>query len=140
MGITLKIQYVNASGYAQIVFGSEPAVKRPNMLPVSWYPDYNDPYDEIQPLLEADQAPPGGTNLGLYHNARVDALLKDMKYANRATLIRDAYQLQDITSRVDPPCIWLDEPTAVTILAANLKGVVFNPLGVDLFNFYAMHH
>ena len=140
LGITLKIQYVNASGYASIVFGSEPAAKRPNMLPVSWYPDYNDPYDEIQPLLEADQAPPGGTNLGLYHNAQVDALLKDMKYANRETLIRDAYQLQDITSRVDPPCIWLDEPTAVTVLAANLKGVLFNPLGIDLFNFYAMHH
>ena len=51
----------------------------------------------------------------------------------------DAKQLQDITSRVDPPAIWTDEPAQVTVLAHNLQGYVFNPLDVQVYLFYPMY-
>jgi hypothetical protein len=62
-----------------------------------------------------------------------------MKNADHQSLIREAKQLQDITSRQDPPAIWLDEPALVTVMAANLQGFVFNPLAISTYNFYTLH-
>src|SRR5579863_6136274 len=120
--------------FSSIFYGNEPASKRPNLMPWGWWPDYNDPYDECVPLVASYSANAG--NAGYYHNKTVDALLAAMQHADRADLIRDAWQLQTITSRVDPPAIWVDEPAQVTVTVASLRGVVFNPLAVQTYDFY----
>jgi peptide/nickel transport system substrate-binding protein len=139
LGITLKLQLMDEAAWDNIFYGNEPANRRPNLMPYGWWPDYNDPYDECVSLLATNQAPPAGSNGGMYHNAEVDALLREMKYANQDTLIRDAHRLQDITSRVDPPAIWVDEPAQATVLARSLQGFVLNPIELRTFDFYAMH-
>jgi peptide/nickel transport system substrate-binding protein len=139
IGYNLKIQGLDESAYNNIFYGSEPAAKRPNVLEFGWWPDYNDPYDESIPLIASASAGAAGANAGYYHNAQVDKLLGEMKDADHQSLISEAKQLQDITSRQDPPAIWLDEPALVTVMAATLKGFVFNPLAISTYNFYTLH-
>ena len=137
LGITVKLQHLDEAVFSSIFYGSEPASKRPNLMPWGWWPDYNDPYDECVPLVASYSTNAG--NAGYYHNKAVDALLADMQNADRARLIRDAVQLQAITSRVDPSDIWVDEPAQVTVMGAHLHGVVFNPLAVQTYDFYPMY-
>ncbi len=137
--ITLKIQQVDEATLNSVFYGSEPLNRRPNMIAFGWWPDYNDPYDECVPLIASYSGGPAGANPGYYHNAQVDALLAKMKNAGPEDLVRYAHQLQDITSRVDPPSIWTDENAQVTVLASSLQGYVFNPLELQTYYFYSMH-
>jgi ABC-type transport system substrate-binding protein len=105
----------------------------------NWFPDYNDPYDETLPILASSSFGANGSNGGGYHNATVDKLIDDMKYAPRERLIGDAKQLQDITSRIDPPAIWTSSPLDVVVTASSLKGLIQNPGEVRTFYFYALH-
>jgi hypothetical protein len=62
-----------------------------------------------------------------------------MQLAGGSRLIQLAHKLQDLTGRVDPPAIWVAEPAEVTVMRANLKGYIFNPLNLQVYNFYQMH-
>ncbi len=139
LGITLKLQALDEAAYNSIFYGTEPANKRPNILEFGWWPDYNDPYDECVPLIASWSGGAAGANAGFYHNTAVDALLAHMKNASRETVIRDAQRLQDITSRQDPPALWLGEPAQVVVTTSSLKGVIINPLIVLTYDFYALH-
>lgn len=139
LGVTVKLQQLADSAFSSIFYGAEPPSKRPNLMSYGWWPDYNDPYDECVPLVASSSAGAAGANAGYYHNTRVDALLAQMKNAPAAVLIRDAHTLQNITSRVDPPAIWLSEPAQVSVLARSLQGYVFNPLQLKTYYFYTMH-
>jgi peptide/nickel transport system substrate-binding protein len=139
IGINLKVQVLDEAAFNSIFYGTEPASKRPNLMPFGWWPDYNDPYDEAVTLVASYEAGSAGANAGYYHNSQVDALLARMKNANPETLVSAAYTLQDITGRQDPPSIWIAEPAEVTILNKNVQGYVFNPLVLQTYQFYPMY-
>lgn len=136
IGLNVKLQHVDTASFNSIFFGSEPPSQRPNMMPYPWWPDYNDPYDMAVTLVGSQYAGAAGANAGYYHNKGVDALLAKMKNADREDLVKYAYQMQDITSRVDPPAVYFAEPAQVTVMAHSLKGFVFNPLQIRTFYFY----
>lgn len=139
IGITLKLQQLDEAAFNNLFYGTEPVSKRPNLMPYSWWPDYNDPYNMVNTLIASSEGPPNGNNGGEYHNKEVDALLNDMEYADHEKLISDSAKLQDITGRVDPACIWAAEPAQATVLAANLRNYVFNPVELRTFYFYEMY-
>ncbi len=139
IGLRLKLQQLDSAAYSSIFFSNEAPSRRPNVMNVGWYPDYNDPYDMCVPLLASYSAGAAGANTGYYHNKQVDALLAAMKNGSASVAIRDAKTLQDIAGRVDPPAIWLSEPAQVAVMRKNLQGYVFNPLEVHVYNFYPMH-
>lgn len=139
IGMNLKMQAVDEATYNGIFYGNEPASRRPNLLEFGWWPDYNDPYDECVSLVASYSAAPAGGNAGIYHNTQADALLANMKNAGPETLVSDAKKLQDITSRQDPPALWLAEPAQVVIAASSLKGLVLNPITLLTFNFYSLY-
>lgn len=139
IGLTVKLQGVDQATQGSIFFGSEPASKRPNLMVYGWWPDYNDPWDECVVMVDSASAGANGANGGFYHNKQVDALLAEMKTASPEVLVKDAHKLQDITSRVDPPAIWLDEPAQINVVAHNLRGYVFNPLDLQTYGFYPMY-
>ena len=120
-------------------YGTELAISGPISRPSSWWPDYNDPYDQALPLLASNSAPPNGANFGFYKNPQVDSLLNQMKSADNKTLIQLARKLQDQTGRVDPAAIWTAEPAEPTVLSSAVKGFIFNPLYPRTFDFYALH-
>jgi peptide/nickel transport system substrate-binding protein len=139
LGIKVTLQGVDEPAFLAMFFGDAPPGKRPDLMFYGWGPDYDDPWDECVQILASSSAGSAGGNGGFYHNARLDALLAEMKNAGRAMVIRDAHQLQDITSRVDPPSIWVAEPAWITVMARNLHGVVFNPIMLLDYRFYPMY-
>lgn len=140
IGITLKLQQLDYASWQNVFYGSEPASKRPNLMPYSWWPDYNEPYDMASTLLATSQQAPNGNNGGMYSNKQVDALFNQMQNATIPADVAAAQKLQTITGQVDPPSIWAAEPAQVTVLSANLRGFVFNPVELRTFYFYTMSH
>jgi peptide/nickel transport system substrate-binding protein len=136
IGLTLKLQKVTAAAFTNIFFGTEPASQRPNLMLYEWWPDYNDPYDMAVTLIGSQYAGAAGANAGYYANKQVDALLARMKVESGARLIADSRAMQDITSRVDPPAIYIAEPAQVNVFAKSLKGFVSNPLQIRTFYYY----
>jgi peptide/nickel transport system substrate-binding protein len=138
IGINLTLTHLDSSAFNTIFYSGKTS-KLPNLMSYSWWPDYNDPFDMANTLIASSQQAPNGNNGGMYHNAQVDALLKDMEYANRERVVSDAAKLQDVTGRQDPPCIWEAEPAQTLVLAKNIKGYIFNPVELRTYYFYTMH-
>lgn len=139
IGYKLKLQQLDEATFSGIFYGSEPASKRPNIMPFAWWPDYNDPYDMANSLVNSKLAAPNGANAGIYSNKQVDATLARMANERGAKLLADSRKLQDLTTRVDPPALWLAEPAQVTVMRSTLKGFVPNPLFIQVYDFYALH-
>ena len=138
LGLTLKIQKVDEAVETGILYSNKPASQRPNLMAFGWWPDFNDPYDECNILLNSASAGVAGANAGFYHDARVDSLLNQMKSAGGETLISLAHQMQQANA-LDPSAIWFDEPAQVTILSHSLRGYVFNPVELQTYDFYSMY-
>jgi len=136
LGITLKLQKLTAEAFTNLYFGTQPASQLPNFMLYEWWPDYNDPYDMAVILVGSQYAGAAGANAGHYKNAQVDTLLDRMKGESGAKLIADSKAMQAITSKVDPPALYIDEPAQVNVLAKSLKGFVSNPLQIRTFYYY----
>jgi peptide/nickel transport system substrate-binding protein len=139
LGLNLKMQQLTEAAFTTgILYSSLPANKRPNLMAWGWWPDFNDPYDECNILLNSASAGSAGANAGFYHNKQVDALLNKMKNASGEELISLAHKMQEVAA-LDPPAIWTDEPAKVTVMVKNLHGYVFNPVELDTYDFYSMY-
>jgi peptide/nickel transport system substrate-binding protein len=138
IGINLTLTHLD-SGAFETIFYSGKTSSLPNLMPYSWWPDYNDPFDMANTLVASSQQAPNGNNGGMYHNSKVDAVLHDMEFADRERVVADAKVLQDLTSRQDPPAIWAAEPAQALVLAKNIKGYVFNPVELRTYYFYTMY-
>ena len=119
LGIALKLQGLDESTFGSIAYSNAPPSKRDSILTNRWWPDFNDPYDECNILLNAADAGATGANFGFYHNKQVDALLARMKTASGEGLVRYAHEMQDI--------------------ASSLKGLIINPVEIEAYDFYSTH-
>ncbi|HZS91893.1 MAG TPA: ABC transporter substrate-binding protein [Chloroflexota bacterium] len=139
IGINLKISQLDQASYNTMVYSNSGPSKLPNIMIQRWWPDYNDPWDYSDTLLDSAAAGAAGNNGGYYHNKQVDALLAKMKTAGGEALIHYTAELLDLTTRVDPAGIWIDQPAQVVVAAHNLKGIVINPIAIETYDFYSMH-
>jgi peptide/nickel transport system substrate-binding protein len=139
LGLNLKMQQLTEAAFTTgILYSSLPANKRPNLMAWGWWPDFDDPYDECNILLNSASAGSAGANAGFYHNKQVDALLNKMKNAAGEELISLAHKMQEVAA-LDPPAIWTDEPAQVTVMVKSLRGYVFNPVELQTYDFYSMY-
>lgn len=139
VGIVVKLRHLDEAAFNDIFFSNTAPDKRPNLMPYEWWPDYNDPYDMTVPLIYSKSAGAAGVNAGYYHNKQVDTLLERMRQGDRASLIRDAKTLQDITGRQDPPALWIAAPANVTVMRKDIKGFEFNPTILQVYTFYDLY-
>jgi peptide/nickel transport system substrate-binding protein len=139
IGITVKLKQLDNAAYTNIIYDADKPASRPSFMPYQWWPDYNDPYNAADTLIDSAQSVPDGNNIGLYHDKQVDATLAKMRYADDATVVKYAKILQNLVGRVDPPALWVAEPAQTTVLAATLHGYVANPIELRTFYFYTMH-
>ena len=138
IGLVLKVQRVDEATETSILYGNEPASKRPNLMAFGWWPDFNDPYDECNILLNSASAGVSGANAGFYHNKQVDMYLNKMKSAGGEELISLAHKMQEAQA-LDPASIWFDEPAQVTVMAKSLRGFIFNPVELQTYDFYHLY-
>ena len=139
IGITIKDMPLSEDSFNTIFYGNDPPGKRPDLMTFAWWPDYNDPWDMSNILINSKSAGSSGANAGFYHNAAVDRLLAASVNADAGSLVRNFRTIQDITGRQDPPSIWLSEPAQVTVLTSDIQGLVVNPLEVLTYSFYQLH-
>jgi peptide/nickel transport system substrate-binding protein len=137
IGITLNVKQVPEATLSTVLYGKM-TPDRPNLLAFGWWPDYNDPWDECNVLLNSASAGPNGANAGYYHDSAVDSLLGKMKTAGGETLISLSHQMQEAQAK-DPAAIWTEEPAQVTILAKNIHGYIFNGVKLQTYGFYTMY-
>ncbi len=139
VGIRLSIEEVDTSIFTDTFYGDAPAEERPHVMPWSWWPDYNDAWNQLYPIVSCDSWGSNGGNGGFYCNERVDELLAQARDAADPEAYRAAVaEAQRIVSGDDPAAIYYLQGRWTTILRRNILGFVFNPINVGTFDFYRM--
>ncbi|HEX3722631.1 MAG TPA: ABC transporter substrate-binding protein [Nitrolancea sp.] len=142
IGYTLKIQQVEASAYDTLFYGDAPPTQRPDFFGGGgWWPDYNDVYDYLYPIVDSQAGGSKGANAMFYSNAQVDKDLdslsgwvKDDNTFN--SLTKDA---QTVMTVDDPPAIYWGMVTWYSVLGSKIRGYLPNPLYLYTFRYYDIY-
>lgn len=136
IGVTLTIEAVDNATVIGTFYGDAPPEERPNLMLFNWWPDYNDAWNQLDPLVRCE--PHGSANGGYYCNEEVDALLDTARDAATDEEYQKAvFQLQDILAE-DPAAIYMAEPDWVTVLQKDIEGWSFNPIYLGQIDFYKL--
>jgi peptide/nickel transport system substrate-binding protein len=140
IGISLTIEEVDTTTFTATFYGDAPAEERPHVMGWSWWPDYNDAWNQLYPIVSCESWGSKGGNGGFYCNERVDELLAQAKDAadldTYATALAEA---QQILSRDDPSGIYYAQPEWTTVLRKGVEGFVFNPINLGTYDLHALH-
>lgn len=136
IGISLAIEGVDNATTVGTFYGDLPPEERPNLMLFNWWPDYNDAWNQLDPLVRCE--PHGSANGGYYCNEEVDTLLDDARDAATDEEYQEAvFRLQEILAD-DPAAIYMAEPDWVTVLQPDIQGWAFNPIYLGQVDFYKL--
>lgn len=141
IGYNLDIQEVDRGAVIELAYGEAPASERPDFFGTwGWFPDYNDGYNELAPNFDSSGVAGMGSNLGYYHNERIDEILQELA----AGVSEDDYfellaEAQNILTEQDPPCIYYGALKHYAVLRTDIRGFDWNPIYLGTFDFYKMH-
>lgn len=141
IGFDLSITQVDSATYDDMIYGDMPSEELPHIMGGwAWWPDYNDPWNQLAPNFLISAQDGGGSNAGDYANDRFEEL---MAAAEQFTLEEELDQLmieiQSILTEQDPPVIYLGETQYYTILKEDIRGFVPNPLYLGTYFFYDLY-
>jgi peptide/nickel transport system substrate-binding protein len=140
MGFNLELTAVDLATLNSVAFGDSPPEERPHFVgSCGWWPDYNDPYNQLAPNFLQAQIGDGGSNVGGYANERFEEIMAEAEhYESEERLTELMKEAQNILTELDPPAIYSGQVVRYTILGKDIEGFVPNPLYLDSFNFYDM--
>ncbi|MBA3449828.1 MAG: ABC transporter substrate-binding protein, partial [Chloroflexia bacterium] len=140
MGFDLELISVDYATLESTIFGDSPADERPHMFGGwGWWPDYNDPWNQLWPNFTEANIGGGGSNGGYWVNPRFEDIMAEAaSYDTDAQLSELMAEAQNILTEQDPPVIYYGQVIRYTVLGKSIQGFVPNPLYLDSFNFYDM--
>ncbi|MDF3041690.1 MAG: putative oligopeptide transporter substrate-binding protein, partial [Thermomicrobiales bacterium] len=139
IGITLSIEPVDQGAFAALFYGDTPAEERPNFMRWSWWPDYNDAWNVLQPTTSCDSWGSKGANGGFYCNEEVDELLAEARDASTLESYEGILaEIQTIITEQDVPNICTAQPKWPTVLQSNIEGFAFNPINLGTYDFWTL--
>jgi peptide/nickel transport system substrate-binding protein len=140
MGFELKLSEVDLATEEDIVYGDSPAEDRPEFIgDWAWWPDYNDPWNQLAPNFLKASTGGGGSNGGYWVNDRFEEIMAQAEhYKDETELDALMKEAQNILTEQDPPAIYYGEVKYYTVLKKEIQGFVANPLYLDSYNFYGM--
>jgi peptide/nickel transport system substrate-binding protein len=139
IGITLTIEELDQATYVGMIYGDAPVEERPNFMGQSWWPDYNDAWNGVYPLVSCDSWGSKGSNSGFYCNDEVQNYLADAKDASTLESYQEILgKMLTIISKDDPPAIYYAQPKWTTVLQANIEGFFFNPINIGTYDFWKL--
>lgn len=140
IGINLEITQVDTATLNDIIFGDAPGEERPAIIGSwAWWPDYNDPWNQLAPNFLQESSGGGGSNSGYWVNARFEEIMTQARnYTDEALLAELMKEAQNILTEQDPAAIFYGERQYTTVLQNTIQGFVANPLYLDAYNFYQM--
>lgn len=140
MGFGLEILAVDYATVESTIFGDAPAEEKPHIIGGwGWWPDYNDPWNQLWPNFTEANIGNGGSNAGAWVNPRFEEIMAEAEnYEDEERLAELMIEAQNILTEQDPPAIYYGQIIRYTVLGADIQGFVPNPLYLDSFNFYGM--
>ncbi|MFN8590777.1 MAG: ABC transporter substrate-binding protein [Thermomicrobiales bacterium] len=140
MGFNLEIVAVDYATVESTVYGDAPAEEKPHFIGGwGWWPDYNDPWNQLWPNFTEANIGNGGSNAGAWVNPRFEELMAQAEhYESDEQLNELMKEAQNILTEQDPPAIYYGQVVRYTVLGKNIQGFVPNPLYLDSYNFYGM--
>jgi peptide/nickel transport system substrate-binding protein len=140
IGFELVLTEVDNATRDEIVYGDSPAEERPHFVGGwAWWPDYNDPWNQLAPNFLESATGGGGSNGGYWVNQRFEEIMAEAEhYTDEARLQELMVEAQNILTEQDPPCIYLGEEVYFTILGKDIQGFYANPLYLGSYPFYKM--
>ncbi|MFM9107720.1 MAG: ABC transporter substrate-binding protein [Chloroflexota bacterium] len=140
IGITLTIEKLDQSTFVGLFYGDTPAEERPAFMRWSWWPDYNDAWNVLQPTTSCDAWGSLGSNGGFYCNEEFDKLVAEAKDASTLEVYADVLKkAQEIIGVQDPPVISVAQPKWTTVLNKAVQGFAFNAINLGTYDFHKMH-
>ncbi len=139
MGFNLELQAVDFATLESVIFGELSAEERPHFLPWGWWPDYNDPWNQLAPNFLESAIGSGGSNAGFWVNPRFEELMAAAEVSgDNDELIELMAEAQNILTELDPPAIYLGQSVRYTVIRSDVQGFVPNPLYLEYYNFYQL--
>jgi ABC-type transport system substrate-binding protein len=134
IGITLEILSIDPSTVSDMVYSDAD----PEILPHffggrGWWPDYNDPYNQLYPSFV--EASIGGGNASRWVNPRFEELMAQAAvYTEEDELVTLMKEAQNILTEQDPPAIYYGQQLWYTVLRKDIEGFGWNPLYLSSYH------
>ncbi|MBA3414996.1 MAG: ABC transporter substrate-binding protein [Chloroflexia bacterium] len=140
MGFGLDLVSVDYATVESTIFGEQPAAEKPHLIGGwGWWPDYNDPWNQLAPNFTEANIGNGGSNAGAWANARFEEIMAEAEvFTDETRLVELMAEAQNILTEQDPPVIYYGQIVRYTVLASDIQGFVPNPLYLDGFNIWEM--
>jgi peptide/nickel transport system substrate-binding protein len=140
MGFNLEINEIERSALIDFIYGESPAEERPMFVGGwGWWPDYNDPWNQLTPNFSKASTGGGGSNGGYYVNDRYEELMAQVEhYTDEATMIEQMKEIQNILTEQDPPAIFYGQLLWYVVMRNDIQGFYGNPLYLNQYPFYQM--
>jgi peptide/nickel transport system substrate-binding protein len=139
LGITLTVEQVDSPTFTGIFYGDAPAEERPHFMRWSWWPDYNDAWNALQPTTSCDAWGSKGANGGFYCNEEFDEKLAEAKDASTLETYEESLaEAQRIIGVEDIPVIAIAQPKWTTVLNKSVQGFAFNPINLGTYDLHKL--
>jgi peptide/nickel transport system substrate-binding protein len=138
MGFKLEITELDTAALDAVVFGDQPVEEKPMFIDWAWWPDFNDPWNQLSPNFLKSSIGSAGSNSGGWVNDRFEALMTQAKHADPTNLANLMKEAQNILTEQDPPVIYIGQGVYYTILGKAIQGFVPNPLYLAAYPFWSM--
>lgn len=141
MGFNLELIAVDYATIESTVYGDAPAEERPHFIGGwGWWPDYNDPWNQLWPNFTEANVGNGGSNGGAWINARFEEIMAVAEHFETAEQLDELMkEAQNILTEQDPPAIYYGQRVMYTVLGKDIRGFVSNPLYLQAYNMYSMY-
>ena len=139
IGITLTIERLDQASAVGLLYGDTPVEERPSFMSQSWWPDYNDAWNGVYPLVSCNSWGSKGANSGFYCNEEVEGYLEEAQDASTLASYEEILgKMLTIISRDDPPAIYYAQPAWPTVMQASIEGFAFNPINIGTYDFWKL--
>jgi len=140
MGFNLELISVDYATIESTVYGDAPPEERPHFIGGwGWWPDYNDPWNQLWPNFTEANVGGGGSNGGAWVNPRFEEIMAEAEHFESEEQLNELMkEAQNILTEQDPPVIYYGQRLDYTVLGADIQGFVPNPLYLEAFNIYGM--
>ncbi len=141
MGFDLELISVDYATIESTIYGDAPPEERPHFMGGwGWWPDYNDPWNQLWPNFTEANVGGGGSNGGAWVNPRFEEIMAEAEQFSDEEQLRVLMkEAQNILTELDPPAIYYGQRISYTVLGADIRGFVPNPLYIMAYNLYGMH-
>jgi peptide/nickel transport system substrate-binding protein len=140
MGFQLEIISVDYATIESTVYGDAPPEEKPHFIANwGWWPDYNDPWNQLWPNFTEENIGNGGSNGGAWVNDRFEEIMAEAEHFTSAEQLDELMkEAQNILTEQDPPVIYYGQQVGYTVLGTGIEGFTPNPLYLEAYNLYGM--